>query len=122
MAIIRRVWGPFAPEAQVIGQTTYQLHWSFFGIRDDMTMAHWTLVFETEKRKFRVNNNPLDVLRAIPYQRRLSLPGLTTPIAHPNAFLDDRPVEQGRIVDILKSRLRPEDFARCTALAIARKG
>jgi len=39
---------------------------------------------------------------------------------HPDAFLNDDPIEEGRITDTLKKRLSPEDFAKCTAAVIAR--
>lgn len=123
MAIIRRLFGPFAPETAHPNTAAAEVRWSFFGITGDHTTEHWTLVFKAEDRKFYVVNSRIGkgdslsgpVIRAVTKTLPREYP--TAP-ALPGAYLDDRPVLQGRITDMLKSRLTPEDFAKCTRLAM----
>lgn len=125
MAIIRKVFGPFHPEVAHAGSSIEEMHWHFFGIRGDRSMAHWTLVFDPRKRMYRVNNNSITnnligrSRKALHDEKVSSV--LSDTLVHPNAWLDDSPVMSGTITSILKSKLSPEDIAQATALAIMRK-
>ncbi|MDR6954157.1 hypothetical protein J2X65_003525 [Ancylobacter sp. 3268] len=124
MAIIRKVLGPFSPEAVHPGTKDAELRWYFVGIRGDQTTAHWALIFKAEDRKFTVSTSQLgSAWRGNSMARASRELGDAYPsvVVHPDAFLDGSPVEEGRVVDILRKRLNPEDFAKATALAIARR-
>jgi hypothetical protein len=125
MAIIRRVFGPFGFHEEHPGTQAHELRWGFIGIRGDRTTAHWNLIFKVDGRKFVVGaSQPCSGWRntATMTEVNKALPqDYPVETAHPDAFLDGRPVETGRIVDILKKRLTPADIARCTAAAIARR-
>lgn len=121
MPIIRKVYGPFSREPVGGGE----IKWYFHGIRDDYTVASWILTYVISTRKFTAAARPPTepvgrVMRAVmehlpkDYHKQ---------VKHTRMFIegDDSPVEEGRIVDILKKRLKPEDFGRAAALAILRK-
>ena len=116
---------PFGFHEQHQGTQAHELRWGFFGIRGDRTTSHWTLIFKVAGRKFVVGASQHGSgwrSSAGMKEANKSLPeGYPVETVHPDAFLDNRPVEAGRIVDILKKRLTPEDIARCTAAAIMRK-
>jgi hypothetical protein len=124
MAIIRRVFGPFHPEEHLDRQDP-ELRWSFNGIRGDKTMAHWVLVFLPKKRKWTASN--ISIKDTLVGRSRIGLdkqgisPDVKEEAAHPDAWLDDRPVMEGTVTDILKKHLRPDDIARATALSITRR-
>ena len=125
MPIIRKVFGPFAPELVHPGQTFQELRWHFFGIRGDKTTAHWVLVFKPGTRTYSASNIPInDGLigrsRKALYAEKIN-PIVKDETAHPDAWLDDSPVMEGRIADILKSKLSAADIAKATALAITRR-
>ena len=124
MAIIRRVFGPFHPEEHLDRQDP-ELRWYFNGIRGDKTMAHWVLVFLPKTRKWTASN--IAINDGLVGRSRWTLVKLGIPTevsaenAHPDAWLDDRPVMEGTITSILKQHLRPVDIARATALSITRR-
>lgn len=135
MPIIRRVFGPFSPEitrgkkwnesTRVADDVNVDMRWYFIGIRADKTTGHWTLVYNIETRKFQALNNKIS--DSLIGRSRLGLvaqgiaPDVTTEDAHPDAWLDDEPVMQGTITQILKSKLSAEHIARAMALTIMRK-
>ena len=129
MPIIRRVFGPFHPEIvqeeklDGLRMIRYQaMRWYFNGIRGDKTTAHWSLTFDPNARIFSATNIRISD-RMIGRSRTALIsagikPEVTSEDAHPDAWLDDSPVMEGRISDILKSKLTSEDIAKATALAI----
>lgn len=124
MVIIRRVFGPFGFEEEHPGTQAHELRWGFIGIRGDRTTAHWTLIFKVKERKFSVGTSQIgrDMAGRVARQVEKELPkGYLADPVHPDAYLDDRPLETGRVVDLLKKRLSPADFARCTAASIIGK-
>lgn len=133
MPIIRRVFGPFNREYTGGSVSPYdgtvwiahdEVRWYFNGIRDDKTTAHWVLVYDSKTRKFTASNIKINdnlIGRSRLALRKLGIPSeVKREDVHPDAWLDERPVLQGRITDILKSKLSPEDIALATALAITR--
>lgn len=120
MAIIRKVFGPFAREINAIGD---EVRWYFNGIRGDRTMGHWSLTYYVKTREFKAANIPIGDLFG--KRNRLAIAGLpnngTGEDVHPDAWLDDTPVMEGRITDILRQHLPPADIATVTALSITRR-
>lgn len=123
MAIIRKAYGPFKFETWK-DHEGWKARWHFIGIRGDYTTAHWSLTFTAQNRKFLANNTRIGevggpAMRAV--ERHLPKKGRAEE-AHPKAWLsDDDPVMSGTVTDILRSKLKPEDIARVTAIAIVRK-
>lgn len=126
MPIIRRVFGPFHPEQTNPGMPgSTDLRWHFNGIRGDKTMAHWVLIFDPRKRKWHTSNIPIKDNLVGRSRIALGRLGISSEVknedAHPDAWLDDSPVMEGTVTEILKSKLSPEDIAKATALAITRR-
>ncbi|EUB97276.1 hypothetical protein PMI07_000852 [Rhizobium sp. CF080] len=130
MPIIRKVFGPFAPEeTRVIldgKPTTQELRWYFFGIRGDGEMSHWVLTYTPKTRKFLASNTgkpSLDGRRNRMGLRSQGIEAEAGPCIHPKMFIegDATLTQEGNVTDILKSKLSAADIARATALAITRR-
>ena len=121
MPIIRRLFGPFMPEREIVSNDI-ELTWSFFGIKDDYSVSNWLLCYKASKRNFSTHFiphlGPVGRTRAILHSSKLIGP-------HPildefkTIFLDDRPVLSATTTtEILKKRLTEEDRAACIAASI----
>lgn len=123
MPIIRRVFGPFAPER--VGGALPELRWYFFGIRGDRTTAHWVLVFECNARRFCARSIPIKDNLIGRSRRALSTAGISPEVQdethHPDAWLDGSTVMEGTITEILKSKLPPAEIAKATAMAVLKR-
>lgn len=122
MAIIRKVFGPFARDISDNAWAA-EIRWYFHGIRGDYTVAHWALVFDPKTRTFRATNIQIGQMvgrrnRAV--AKALPKDGIGEE-AHPHAWLDDSPVKEGTVSEILKQYLSREDIALASALAITRR-
>lgn len=122
MPIVRKVFGPFAPER--VGGALPELRWYFFGIRGDRSTAHWVLVFNPRTRKYSASSIPInDCLigrsRKALWRENID-PTVKDETTHPDAWLDDTPVMEGKISQILKAKLPPAEIAKATAMAIQR--
>lgn len=129
MPIIRRVFGPFHPEVhETYDQNVKRIvideaRWYFHGIRGDKKMAHWVLVYDTGKRTFLARNIPLDAMvgsRNRTIARHLPKGGVDETV-NPDLWLDDSPVMEGSVTEMLKSKLPAAEIAKATALALARR-
>lgn len=124
MPIIRKVFGPFSGET-FLDAGKHKARWYFIGIRDDYATAHWVLIFDPSTRQFRASSIPVGeglggrVMRKV----EASLPKAgRDESANPKMWLNgDEPVMEGKVSDILKSKLKPEDIAKATALAIIKR-
>ncbi|MCO5730108.1 hypothetical protein [Rhizobium sp. SSA_523] len=120
MPIIRRVFGPFHLVEKNGAEP--EIRWHFNGIRGDKTTAHWVLIFNARERRFKASN--IKISDSLMGRSRKALASLAIPAevtsedAHPDAWLDERPVMEGTVTDILKAKLSPADIAKATALAI----
>lgn len=120
---LRALWGPFGPflEGEIytyggtLAQAATHVDWHFFGIREDNTMGRWTVRFTVNGRTFKTVNLPANS-RVRAGKSWLELP---KEVVHPDAFVPDRPMLRGATyLHILKPRLRNEDIALATRLAI----
>lgn len=103
MPKIRCIWGPCEPM-----RDGPLIVWRFVGV-DESGVRAWHLVFAPKERKFSAHSvRP----NADPHtkQQVLDLKEAKVP-----TFI------RGRVVDALRSRLRPEDFARATSATLAGK-
>lgn len=128
MPIIRKVYGPFGfEECNKAIPTAHDLRWYFFGVCGDGEMSHWVLVYEVAKRKFRAANDGRDSPIVGRHHRGALIDqGISPdyqPSIHPRMFIegDDSLTQEGRVTDILKSKLSPEDIAKATAASITRR-
>lgn len=124
MAIVRKIFGPFKNEIEKkVGKPV--MRWYFFGIRGDHTTAHWVLTFNPETRKFTANGLVVGQGLGGRTMRKVeqALPNYGTDPVHTGMFLkgDETPVMEGRVVDLLQARLKLEDIAKASALAITRR-
>lgn len=121
MAIIRKIFGPFKNEIEKKSGKPI-MRWYFFGIRGDHTTAHWVLTFNPETRKFTANGLVVGQGLGGHTMRKVeqALPNYGTNPIHTGMFLkgDETPVMEGRVVDLLQARLKPEEIAKATALLI----
>ncbi|MGD9915728.1 MAG: hypothetical protein AB7S80_16750, partial [Rhizobiaceae bacterium] len=106
---------PFHPYTgfMIVGMPSY-LEWSFFGIREDNRMGHWTLRYQPEKRKF------ITMMSGCGDQsERNTRFNVGGPVEHPDAFVPDKPMVYGRtLTDIMKARLSADDIGSCAALSL----
>lgn len=110
MAIIRKVFGPTRMAAD-----TGKLRWLFSGVKEDGTEGHWVLTYTAHNRRFYAGPVRTYDLK----QKARALMGVGA--LKLNADEPDEGPFQGKITDILKSKLRPEDIAKATAMAITRR-
>lgn len=106
MAEIRAIFGPYKTEEQ-----TSRITWFFSGIRADGEFTAWSLRFQFCTRRYtcRVIKNK----QAAKYAESISQKDL---FVLPEVAQSE--VSSGRVTDMLKAKLSPEQIARATALAI----
>lgn len=118
MTGIRKVFGPFHP-IDSGGKSRRHIDFHFFGVRADHSMAMWVLRYDVNLRAFGIHSIPIGDVGA---KGREVIPDIgKAEVIHKDAFLDDGPIETGRVTDILRKKLRPEHFAMCTAAAILQR-
>lgn len=103
MAKLLHVWGPTA-----VSQNIFGVYWRFFGIDTNGKVRAWNLNFDAEKRRFQAASVEPKITKHIEHQ-----------ISQLRDVQQSKPLD-GRITDILRSRLSREEFAKATAVAIQR--
>lgn len=106
---LQALYGPFHRSLErTTGAGGEAVNWSFIGIREDGTVAHWTLALNIETRTFFVVVSQSRGLKPVPECAHL--------------FVPDKPMVYGpTITAILKARLSPDDRAFATRAALGVK-
>ena len=106
---VRKIYGPFKMEPFENSARNKCIRWHFNGIRDDDQIAHWALDYDRSTNRFNVTSFALrtgyigqyrcDPVKTLPENRGMFLGGEIPRIM------------TGKISDILRKHLRPEDHA-----------
>ncbi|RWC91704.1 MAG: hypothetical protein EOS72_03345 [Mesorhizobium sp.] len=108
MIFLRALYGPFARSEAKISGKVYTIDWSFFGVREDNSMGHWTLRYDVKGRKFFCFTSGCSEKA-----RKGEVP------VHPDAFVPDRPMVYAKTyVELLRQRLSNADFASASAASL----
>lgn len=103
--------------------TSHELRWFFFGIRGDGGMANWVLTYNVTNRTFNASNT--GSIQLVGRSRKAAFDATGSadagPVTDPFMFIkgDDTLTQEGKVTDILRNRLKPEDIAKATAASIA---
>ncbi|MBN9235127.1 MULTISPECIES: hypothetical protein [Phyllobacteriaceae] len=100
MAEIKVIWGPSSKTCR-----EDRLAWSFSGLRTNGEYARWHLAFWFDSRRFSTKalpGHPGDEEKAA---KLAALPVATPPLS-------------GRVTPMLRAKLKPEDIAEATRLAL----
>lgn len=106
MARIRTVWGPRKTE-ESYGRIT----WWFSGMKEDGELCEWKLVYFADTRRFKCRR----VMSTVAKDRAEKLS--RRDLFHIPSVANGE-VEEGFVADILRSRLKPEEVARCSRLSL----
>ena len=111
---IRTLHGPYGFQeirSTKLGGPPRELRWHFFGLRENLRMGHWALIFDVTEGKWKVGVSQLKTPKAPPDREIIAATyGGKIPRVHP-----------GSIKNLMRLQLPPEEMAKAARFRMIKR-